>query len=170
MDEALDQAMLQFWRTGYGATSVRQLCEAMGIGSGSFYATFGSKDDLFRLVLRRYLAAMDLGTPGPDAIRRYLDRVVARRLPQGCLLVLSALELAALPSPSAAVVQGGLSALEDFLWRCLEGRSGARSAARHLAATVAGLQVMHRAGVDEAHLRQVADRSLEVLDLSPSVD
>ena len=41
--EALDAAMYLFWRKGYEAASMRELLDAMSIGRGSFYDTFGDK-------------------------------------------------------------------------------------------------------------------------------
>lgn len=54
--EALDAALRLFWQQGYEATSISQLIDAMGgISTASFYATFKSKEALFREVVRRYL-------------------------------------------------------------------------------------------------------------------
>ena len=93
VDVALQQAMLAFWHHGYRGTSVRQLCEAMGLRSGSFYATFDSKSALFTRILTRYLHTMQLGEPGAEALHGYLERVIADRDPTGCLLVASSSEL-----------------------------------------------------------------------------
>ena len=51
---ALDTAMELFWRKGYEATSMRELLDAMGIGRGSFYDTFGDKHALFLSALDRF--------------------------------------------------------------------------------------------------------------------
>ena len=51
---ALDRATRQFWRTGYAATSLRDLLKAIGIGEGSFYNTMGSKKQLYRECLAHY--------------------------------------------------------------------------------------------------------------------
>lgn len=53
VDAAVAAAMEAFRRTGYEGTSMRDLAEATGLGSGSIYAAFGSKEGL-------YLAALDL--------------------------------------------------------------------------------------------------------------
>lgn len=53
LDEAVAAAMVAFRRNGYEGTSMRDLAEATGLGSGSIYAAFGSKESL-------YLAALDL--------------------------------------------------------------------------------------------------------------
>ena len=34
--------MLLFWRKGFAATSMNDLCDAMGVRSPSLYAAFGS--------------------------------------------------------------------------------------------------------------------------------
>ena len=168
VDSAVDQAMQVFWVHGFRGASVRVLSQAMGIRSGSLYATFGSKDALFRLALRRYLERKaPTEPPGPDAIRAWFERVVTDRVPTGCLLVGSAFEKAELDPESQALVAGGLAALEGYFVACLKGRPGARRDAATLATTVAGLHVLHRAGVPEASLRAVAERALETIGSPP---
>ena len=46
-DAALEAAMFLFWRKGFAATSMNDLCDAMGISSPSLYAAFGSKEALY---------------------------------------------------------------------------------------------------------------------------
>jgi TetR/AcrR family transcriptional regulator, copper-responsive repressor len=53
-EEALDCAMRLFWRSGYEATSVSDLTEAMGITPPSLYAAFGDKKRLFLESVDRY--------------------------------------------------------------------------------------------------------------------
>ncbi len=57
-ETAVDQAMRLIWRDGYEASSVKSLSEALGITRSSFYNTFGSRDDLFKLALQRYLSVI----------------------------------------------------------------------------------------------------------------
>jgi TetR/AcrR family transcriptional repressor of nem operon len=158
-DEALQRAMLLFWRHGYPATSVRDLCEVMELGTGSFYATFESKEALFARVLQRYLRSLELPPPGPQALERYLERVIAEREPRGCLLALSALEMEDLPEQGRAIVRGGLAALDGWLAGCL----GDRLRARALTAAVMGLQVRHRAGEGPAELSEITRFLLDTL-------
>src|SRR5438034_418152 len=54
-EAALAQATRLFWCKGYEATSIADLTEAMGIGSPSLYAAFGSKEALYAEALRHYV-------------------------------------------------------------------------------------------------------------------
>jgi AcrR family transcriptional regulator len=53
-DQALTAATELFWRKGYTATSITDLCGVMGIGSPSLYAAFGSKEALYEEAIRNY--------------------------------------------------------------------------------------------------------------------
>ena len=99
-DVALERAMDVFWRKGYQATSTDDLMEAMGIGRGSFYNTFGSKRKVYLRTLDRYLALLREGGPyrplfemeaGGDALQAllgsYLDSVAKERGNHGCYFV-----------------------------------------------------------------------------------
>lgn len=163
-DEAVDRAIEVFWTHGYQAASVRDLSRAMGIQSGSLYATFESKERLFQLALARYLERMaPTDPPGSEAIRAWFERVIADRTPTGCLLVGSAFEQAALDPASRALVARGLAGLEAWFAVCLRGRPGARADAAVLTATITGLHVLHRSGVSRPELQIIADRSLALV-------
>ena len=47
--------MLVFWRKGFAAASMNDLCEAMGIRSPSLYAAFGSKEALYLEAIQHYV-------------------------------------------------------------------------------------------------------------------
>jgi AcrR family transcriptional regulator len=70
---ALEAAMLLFWRKGFATTSMTDLCKAMGIGSPSLYAAFGSKEELYLEAIDHYVR-----TVGPPVWDRLADGPTAR--------------------------------------------------------------------------------------------
>src|SRR6202044_797387 len=54
-EAALHAAMLVFWRKGFAATSMNDLCDAMDIRSPSLYAAFGSKEALYLEAMEHYV-------------------------------------------------------------------------------------------------------------------
>lgn len=53
-DAALAAATRLFWECGYGATSIGELTEAMGIRPASLYTAFGDKRSLFEESVAAY--------------------------------------------------------------------------------------------------------------------
>jgi AcrR family transcriptional regulator len=78
---ALDAAMLLFWRKGFAATSMDDLCDVMGIRSGSLYAAFGSKEALYLEAVERYVR-----TIGPPVWDKLADGATARASVEDLLL------------------------------------------------------------------------------------
>ena len=58
-DAALEAAMLLFWRKGFEAASMNDLCDAMGVRSPSLYAAFGSKEALYLEAIEHYVRTTD---------------------------------------------------------------------------------------------------------------
>lgn len=168
LDVATDRAVKLFWTRGYAATSVRQLCSAMKLNSGSFYAAFGGKAGCFQAALARYAAAQAVPRqPSADAIRRWFDVICdPARSPRGCLVVLSAVEAPLLDRRSREALQAILAGVDAFFTACLADRGpAARADAALLGAAVTAIHVMARAGAPPASLRAVADRALEAVGL-----
>lgn len=104
-DAVLDELVGLFWRQGYSQTSMTDIVEASGVHRPSLYRIFGTKEEIFATVLRRYLTernAMLAGIiadcrPGIDGVHDFLDRFEADSLTDvgryGCLLVNSSTEL-----------------------------------------------------------------------------
>ena len=101
-DEALDKAVLLFWRQGYEGTSLADLIAAMGFTKPSLYAAFGNKEELFKKAVDRYAdkrgAFLDeiLSQPSSRrAIERFLMMFTGAEAPDGtpcgCLMVQGAL-------------------------------------------------------------------------------
>ena len=102
-DAALQAAMLLFWRKGFAATSMNDLCDAMGVRSPSLYAAFGSKEALYLEVMERYVethgppiwAGLAEGATARAGIENLLiaasERLPkSRMLPAGCMATLAA--------------------------------------------------------------------------------
>src|SRR5690242_17595534 len=119
--------MSAFRRKGYEGTSVQDLVDATGLGRGSLYAAFGSKEGLYRAVLDRYreryaLPLVDLlrgGTPARELVRDILVDLVETILRDGreqtCLIVGAATERLRHDPEVAARVGATTSLLEDEL-------------------------------------------------------
>jgi AcrR family transcriptional regulator len=78
---ALREAMLVFWRKGFVATSMSDLCDAMGIRAPSLYAAFGSKEALYLEAVDRYAK-----TIGPSIWGQLIEGVTARAGIEGFLM------------------------------------------------------------------------------------
>jgi AcrR family transcriptional regulator len=72
-EAALEAAMFLFWRKGFAATSMNDLCNAMGIGSPSLYAAFGSKEALYLEAVEYYVR-----TQGPPIWDKLAQAATAR--------------------------------------------------------------------------------------------
>ena len=94
-----------FWRQGYGQTSMTDIVEASGVHKPSLYRTFGTKEELFATVLRRYLAErigmfaalIKQSGPGINGVHTFLTLfeadAVSERGRDGCLMVMASNEL-----------------------------------------------------------------------------
>ncbi|MFR9749516.1 TetR/AcrR family transcriptional regulator [Nocardia sp. 004] len=54
-DVALETVVHLFWRQGMASTGIRDIVSATGLNRSSLYSTFGSKQDLYRAALCRYI-------------------------------------------------------------------------------------------------------------------
>jgi TetR/AcrR family transcriptional repressor of nem operon len=180
-DDVLDTAMRQFWERGYRATSVDDLVRATGVKPGSLYSAFpggkhallmGSLDRYSKLVVPQKLG--DLAEPGASVaqIRAYFDGLVRDLLSpegrQGCLLINSAIENAAVDPEVAAVVRGHMARIEhcftDALRTAIDlgeipASVNVRAVAKGLVATASGLMVVGKANPDEEVLRIIVDNA-----------
>lgn len=101
-EQALDRAMLLFWRRGYEATSISDLTAELGINPPSLYAAFGDKEALFEEAAQRYQAGSDAATArvyaeaatARAAVERLLTGAASGMtrpgMPGACMLVIAA--------------------------------------------------------------------------------
>jgi AcrR family transcriptional regulator len=176
VEEALDAALLVFWRHGYEGASLAALTKAMGVNMPSLYAAFGNKELLFRKALERYLQrpasylpkALEAPTARGAAeqlFRGAIDMAMNPRHPDGCLLVQGALTA----SPSAEPICKALSltraAAEAAVRRRFDAAisagdlpAGVDAAilARYIITVIWGLSVQAAGGATRAQLDEVA--------------
>ncbi|MCB4810890.1 TetR/AcrR family transcriptional regulator [Methylovorus menthalis] len=60
-EEALQRAMLLFWKNGYEGTTMADLVAAIGMKAPSVYAAFGNKDALFKEAVELYTSRVEQG-------------------------------------------------------------------------------------------------------------
>jgi len=185
---ALEKAMLVFWKNGYPGTSLTDLTKVMGINKSSLYAAFGNKEELYNQTLKFYLnkhgevhstelfkAELSL----KERIKNYLlsiaKMITNPELPKGCLVCNSTLEIASscLPENSAkdinSINQQTLKTLTEFLKKeqqvgnLIEGNSP-KTLANYLLILQFGLAVSARNGSDFEELKDVINVSISLFN------
>jgi TetR/AcrR family transcriptional regulator, transcriptional repressor for nem operon len=182
-DAALQRALELFWERGYEATSMADLVAHLGVARASIYATFGGKHELYLKALERYLRATDpliaeaLSQPGPvlpavrALIERYAEESAHDRPRRGCLVVNTAVELAAHDAEAARLVEASWNFLEASLTSALT-RARAqgelppdkdpRALARLLLVLFQGMRVLGRAPSDDSRLRDATRQAVAI--------
>jgi TetR/AcrR family transcriptional repressor of nem operon len=184
--KALKAARGIFWRQGYTATSMSQLLETMGIGSGSFYTAFDNKASLFERVVDDYtqwsMTQFDKVRQdhrGLDAIRAFLHKTLidisdsARR--KGCLLVNSVLELEDVEPYLYSHVYDALGQLEETIRQCIDEAVDTKAlrpgidkhdAVGLIVSQIHGLRVDSRLGLSHAEAQRRLNALLNLLSIS----
>lgn len=183
-DAAVEQAMDVFWRKGYAATTPQDLVDALGIGKGSLYNTFGSKHDLFERALRRYrdsqavalIEMLEESGPVKERLRAALWLLVEMDLAdpdrRGCMAVNAAAELAGTDEVATDLVRRMFDRTEEAFSALVEKgqRAGeidpgrdARAAGSLLVTTVVGLRLMARVVEGPERLHRAIDATVDSL-------
>jgi len=80
-EQILDAALTAFCRQGYHATKIEDIARAAGVGKGTFYLYFASKEAVLLEITQRsvsqLLAAMRKIIDGPGRVRDKLHRLAA---------------------------------------------------------------------------------------------
>ncbi len=180
-EQALEAAMLLFWRHGYEGTSMASISAAMGINMPSVYAAFGDKPALFQKALQRYLErpasylpnALTAPTAREAAERLFagaINMVMHPKHPDGCLLVQGAL----VSGPDVDSVREELSkrrASAELAVRRRFERAIAEGdltdsvnpvqLARYVITVIWGMSVQAAGGATKTHLKDIAEVALQ---------
>lgn len=178
-EAALARATRLFWSNGYGATSIADLTEAMGIGSPSLYAAFGSKQALYAEAVHHYRATYEAlvwggfnsAVTARDAVMSLLMNSAAALtgcladIPRGCMVTLSSVGGEG-PSELGELVRSARSVTLDRLKARLgqaveEGELPAsvevHSLARFVQTVQNGMSILARDGAERTELEAVAE-------------
>lgn len=180
-EQALLRAMEVFWAKGYDGAAISDLTAAMGIGSPSLYAAFGSKEALFSEAVELYgrtegpeiWEAVETAPTAREAVAGYLS-ATARAFtrpgkPPGCMVVLSALHAGDASAGvcealrrSRAGSQADLKARLDQAVASGEIPAGADTAAvaAFYVTVQQGMSIQARDGASYETLRKVADNAM----------
>jgi len=167
-----------FWTKGYGGTSIDDLQSAAGIKRGSFYASFGSKDDVFQTVMDRYwngvtepgLSNLEPAATALDGVASFLRHVghfMSENPFRGCLLLSSAGTSTAKVEASVAVSER-MAQLENRLTQRLNtdpdlSSDRARELAAYVLTILLGLNAMARTGHDSSSIETAAECAAQSL-------
>ncbi|ASR48119.1 TetR/AcrR family transcriptional regulator [Paenibacillus kribbensis] len=181
--EVLDKAMRLFWEQGYEKTSMTDLVKHMGIHRRSLYDTFGDKHTLFLMALDRYdskiSASLSRGVKRSKTAMEALQSVVGILIcggedsPSGCLMVNSAVELAARDADvndksTEAFTKAEQLLKEIILWGQREGEFtsdyDAGELAEYLHNVGVGLRSMARTSIPREKLHRIANISMRTLE------
>lgn len=184
-DEALHRALDVFWQRGYQGTSITALTDAMGIGSPSLYAAFGSKADLFREAVDLYLSddgaeparLLEAGETARSSVEAFLranaDLFTREGEPSGCMLTRA---VSTCPDDDEDV-QACLARSVDQRRRDIEARlergraagealprASIREVAEYVDTIVQGMAVRAIEGADRAALHRTVDLAMRTWD------
>ena len=178
---ALDAATRVFWQKGFTATSMNDLCEAMGIGSPSLYAAFGSKEQLYTEAIRYYgerggsqlfdaLESAPTAKLGIEAFLRFSARSLACPAgPLGCMVVLSSVASEGIAGLADMIVEErkrSLKMIEARLQRGIkEGdlsrETKVKALARFFVTVQQGMSIQARDGASSKELDAVATTAMQ---------
>lgn len=182
--EALEAATLVFWDHGYEGASLAALTAAMGIKPPSLYKAFGSKEELFFLVVDHYNAthgsfmatAFEEESSGLALMRRLLleaaDHYASPSYPGGCLVISAAVAVTAVNrhvgDRLAKMRNSNISAMAEAL-KCdldageLPPGSDRQAMASFVGATLQGMSQRARDGASAEDLRRIATYAIAAI-------
>jgi AcrR family transcriptional regulator len=179
-DAALEAAMLLFWRKGFAATSMNDLCDAMGVRSPSLYAAFGSKEELYLEAMEHYVqtqgAVWNKLAEG-ETVRAGIENLLiagseilpkSRPTPAGCMAMLAAVG-DEWPASVVRVVRKVRLAVLDLLRARLEtamaegelpASADIDGLSRFYLGVFQGMAIQARDGATKAELRGVVEAAM----------
>ncbi|MGH1339187.1 MAG: TetR/AcrR family transcriptional regulator [Aureispira sp.] len=182
--EVLDKAVELFWSKGYNATSANDLVKGLGLSRSSIYSTFKDKRTLFIRVLDRYkeqnvgqmLQMIEQSDDILKTIAHIFRLVIAQditaKIPKGCLMVNTGIELAPHDQEIATIIQENMQNIVHIFKIAIEKgqalgqipkQHSADSLARFIYNNISGLRVAVKVSHDKNLLEDIANMCLSIL-------
>ena len=182
--QALQAAMLLFWKNGYEGASMQQLESAMGLKRTSIYNAFGNKRAVYCLSLKHYQQniliqfqnVLDQAKTAHEAVRATLEEVIKLNFteiyPGGCLVMLSLLEGHQHDKATKDLLDQTLQQLTESIAQRIKQavKSGEldentqyHEIAEQVTALISGINVMAKANYSKKVLQRLIDFSVDSL-------
>ena len=181
--ECLETIQTVFWDNGYSATSLDDIMQSTGLGKGSLYGAYGSKQEMYLRAFTDYcdwvVADIKERLRGDDEgaierLRAYIQSAAkggaaARR---GCMLAKGTAETAGRFPDVDKVIEQTFKAMEREIVRCVRQAQNAGDVAAErdarmigvtILAVVRGIGALAQAGVSSASLSLAAQGALQLL-------
>ena len=184
-DKVLNNAMEQFWKEGYEASSVQKLLDCTGINRGTLYNSFGDKETFFKSCVDHYNKGIEKNIAESlknealdpwDAISRYFELAVTgatnKHRTMGCLLVNSLCESINYDRDKKKLIRSSLATIRKALvTRLNQAKKKGKIkkgitvdfAADVLINTLHGLRVNSRDGKNAKQLGDLIDFTIDTL-------
>jgi TetR/AcrR family transcriptional repressor of nem operon len=180
----LTQASEVFWRHGYHATSIDDLCKATGLLRGSLYGVFGDKHGIMLAALDHYAdgsiarLAERLNAPLPpmealrNAIQHYAKTASALSTQRSCLITNTTLEMQsddeALRERIASIQRRMATLLAAAVIRgqasgAFSSTLDEKAVSNFLLCIIQGLRVLGRVAHEERELSGIVDVAMRAL-------
>lgn len=181
--DVIAKAQKVFWTKGFTATSLEDVLQAMGMGSGSFYNAFkGGKKELFkkaigqrRVALNQFEAEVRRSNDPIELIKdffRSIAKADQQTHLQGCIIVNTVVEMAALDAELENEAVAILKEVEQFYINTIEkaqkdgtikNQTDPVILGRYLITLWNGLNVTRRMYPDNEVLLKQIDMQLEII-------
>jgi len=181
--EVLDKIQKLFWRKGFNGTSVDDLVKESGLSRSSLYDTFGDKEKLFHLSLKKYrdenTSQMLTMIEGSNDIKKTIQSIfdyvfddIEEQNKLGCLMVNTAIELAPHKTKIAKMVDENMEVLHAALTHKIKQAQKARQVKTNLDAsafaallinTLNGIRVGERHQFDKKKQKSAAKLIIDLL-------
>ncbi len=184
-EAALDSVLDVFWRAGYSASSLDDICEATGMNRPSVYAAFGDKRALYLKAIERYRAISrdhmreTLSGDGPirDTLRGAYQRALdlyysGHDTPLGCFMVGAVINEAVGDPEIRDALAEGLARFDDSFTQAIgaaqargeidKGRDAA-TLGKMASATLYYLATRSRAGEARETLEDFVEKTIAII-------
>ena len=183
-DNAIQSAMKVFWLQGYEKTSLTDLILEMGLSKSSFYQSFGSKRELFKLCLDKYKGdflskasrKLDKSASGKVFINTFFKEIIDKPsnpiANRGCFIVNTAIEFKKKDKKIANFINQSMNDLQVVFQKAIDKSkkdgelpqfSKSNVLAGKLVMVFFGSKVMFRVGMERSFIKKVVFYSIENL-------
>lgn len=185
-EQALLQAMHLFWEYGFEAVSVAELQKELGgLSAASFYAAFGSKQELFSETMALYMSTCgDIIAPLEDrevapregisqALQRAIEVQTGAGHPSGCMAVLSGVNLSQKNQEILKLVAAARAATREAVSACVDRAVGEGALPKKvdreslvvlIDTFLKGIAIEARDGIPSSVLFKAAENLMQVWD------